>query len=271
MHFFVFFIFPPTAPSQTEKNFGELGKGYSFLRYLCFFNNCEHKMQTGKFAVIGIGNFGKSIAINLAKKGAEVMAIDIDYDKVENISEDVAYAVTLNATDRRALISQDIKSFDAVIVAIGNPFEQRLLCTALLLDFGVKRIICRAVGRNQRFILQKMGITEIISPEQEIGLSVARRLINPSLVSYLDLPDDYSVVEIIAPKHICNMEYGQVDFRDKYKLSLITIRRNTEEWNGQQRQHVLGVPDTKTLMMENDILVLFGKNRDIEKFVEINN
>ena len=86
-----------------------------------------------------------------------------------------------------------------------------------------------------------MGITEIISPEQEIGLSVARRLMNPSLVSYLDLPDDYSVVEIIAPKHTRNLEYGQIDFRDKYKLSLITIRRNVEEWNGQNNQHVLGV------------------------------
>lgn len=199
------------------------------------------------------------------------MAIDNNYDKVEDISEDVAYAVTLNATDRRALLSQDIKSFDAVIVAIGNPFEQRLLCAALLLDFGVKRIICRAVGRNQRFILNKMGITEIISPEQEIGLSVARRLMNPSLVSYLDLPDDYSVVEIIAPKHTRNMEYGQIDFRDKYKLSLITIRRNVEEWNGQNNQHVLGVPDTKTVILEGDVLVMFGKNKDIEKFVEINN
>ena len=228
-------------------------------------------MQTGKFAVIGLGNFGKSIALNLAQKGAEVMAIDNNYEKVEDISDDVAYAVTLNATDRRALLAQDIKSFDAVIVAIGNPFEQRLLCAALLLDFGVKRIICRAIGRNQRFILNKMGITEIISPEQEIGVSVARRLMNPSLVSYLDLAEDYSVVEIIAPRHICDLEYEQVNFRDKYKLSLITIRRNVEEWDNKKRQHVLGVPNTKTVILKDDILVIFGKNKDIEKFVEINN
>lgn len=227
-------------------------------------------MQTGKFAVIGLGSFGKSIAINLSRKGAEVMAMDNNYDKVEDISEDVSYAVTLDATDRRALISQDIRNFDAVIVAIGNPLEQRLLCAALLLEFGVKRIICRAVGRNQKFILNRMGITEIISPEQEVGVSVARRLMNPNLISYLDLPDDYSVVEIIAPKHICNIEYGHIDFRDKYKLSLITIRRNVEKWGGVSKQHVLGVPDTKTVILKEDILVLFGKNKDIEKFVEIN-
>ena len=66
-------------------------------------------------------------------------------------------------------------------------------------------------------------------------------------------------------------KYGKIDFRDRYKLSLITIRRNTEEWNGQKKQHVLGVPDTKTIILESDVLVLFGKNKDIEKFVEINN
>ncbi len=231
-------------------------------------------MRTEKFAVIGIGQFGKSIALNLTKKGAEVMAIDINYDKIENICDDVAYAVTLNATDRKALLSQDITSFDSVIVSIGNPLEQRLLCAALLLDLGVKHIVCRASGRNEHFILKKMGIADIISPEQEVGISVAKRLMNPSLVSYLDLADDYSVVEVIAPKHICGLPYAKINFRDKYKLSLITIKRDYSKnntTNDTNNQHVLGVPDTKTIILSKDTLVLFGKNKDIEKFVEINN
>ena len=230
-------------------------------------------MRLEKFAVIGIGQFGKSIALNLSQKGAEVMAIDMNYDKIENISDEVSYAVTLNATDRKALLSQDITNFDAVIISIGNPLEQRLLCAALLLDLGVKRIVCRATGRNERFILEKMGITDIISPEQEVGISVARRLMNPSLVSYLDLADDYSVMEIVAPKHICGLTYAKVNFRDKYKLSLITIKRdyNDDPASKTSNQHVLGVPDTKTIILSKDTLVLFGKNKDIEKFVEINN
>ncbi|MDD2621849.1 MAG: TrkA family potassium uptake protein [Bacteroidales bacterium] len=231
-------------------------------------------MQLFKFAVIGIGHFGKSIALNLMHKGAEVMAIDSNYEKIENISDEVSYAVTLNATDRKALLSQDITSFDAVIISIGNPLEQRLLCAALLLDLGVKRIVCRAMGRNERFILKKMGITDIISPEQEVGILVARRLMNPSLVSSLDLPDDYSVMEIVAPKHICGLPYAKINFRDKYKLSLITIKRDFSEDNAANKensQHVLGVPDTKTVILSRDTLVLFGKNKDIEKFVEINN
>ena len=230
-------------------------------------------MRLEKFAVIGIGQFGKSIALNLSQKGAEVMAIDMNYDKIENISDEVSYAVTLNATDRKALLSQDITNFDAVIISIGNPLEQRLLCAALLLDLGVKHIVCRATGRNERFILEKMGITDIISPEQEVGISVARRLMNPSVVSYLDLADDYSVMEIVAPKHICGLTYAKINFRDKYKLSLITIKRDysDEPTSKSNNQHVLGVPDTKTIILSKDTLVLFGKNKDIEKFVEINN
>jgi trk system potassium uptake protein TrkA len=231
-------------------------------------------MNVEKFAVIGIGHFGRAIALNLSRKGADVMVIDSNYERIDQISDEVSYAVTLDATDKKALLSQDIKSFDVVIVAIGANFEQRLLCVALLLDLGIKRIICRALGRNQRIILEKMGITEILSPEDEVGTSLARRLMNPSMLSYLDLSDDYSVIEIIAPKHICGIALGKIDLRDKYKLSLITIKRAfTETRKGitTETQHVLGVPDTKTIIEDKDTLILFGRNRDIEKFVEINN
>ncbi|MDR1180649.1 MAG: TrkA family potassium uptake protein [Bacteroidales bacterium] len=231
-------------------------------------------MNIDKFAVIGIGHFGRAIALNLSRKGADVMAIDSNYERIDQISDEVSYAVTLDATDKKALLSQDIKSFNIVIVAIGANFEQRLLCVALLLDLGIKRIICRALGRNQRIILEKMGITEILSPEDEVGTSLARRLMNPSMLSYLDLPDDYSVMEIIAPKHICGVALGKIDLRDKYKLSLITIKRAfTEIRKGvaTEIQHITGVPDTKTIIEDKDTLILFGRNRDIEKFVEINN
>ena len=231
-------------------------------------------MNVNRFAVIGIGHFGRAIALSLSRKGADVMAIDNNYERIDQISDDVSYAVTLDATDRKALLSQDIKSFDVVIVAIGANFEQRLLCVALLLDLGIKRIICRALGRNQRIILEKMGITEILSPEDEVGASLAKRLTNPSMISYLDLSDDYSVMEIIAPKLVCGETLGKIDLRDKYKLSLITIKRAfIEKVKGVETeiQHVLGVPDTKTVVEEKDTLILFGRNRDIEKFVEINN
>jgi trk system potassium uptake protein TrkA len=227
-----------------------------------------------KFAVIGAGHFGSAIAITLSKKGAEVMLIDTDQDRIDAFSDDVAYAVSLDATDKKALMSQDIKEFDAVVVAIGQNFEARLLCAAVLLDIGVKKIICRSLGMSQRLILEKMGITEILSPEDEVAILVAERLMNPSVISYLQLPDDYRIAEVLAPRKIAGRTYGDLALRDKYKLSMITIKRDFQEFVDKKEciiQHIIGVPDTKTIIQPNDSLVIFGKNRDIERFIEINN
>ncbi|HRR04703.1 MAG TPA: TrkA family potassium uptake protein, partial [Bacteroidales bacterium] len=182
-------------------------------------------MALEKFAIIGAGHFGSAIAIALSQKGREVLVIDSDISVIQDISDDVAYAVCIDATNKKALISENIQDFDAVIVAIGNDFIQRLLCAANLLDLNVKRIICRTMGKNQRIILEKMGITEFLSPEDEIGTLFAERLLNPSMISYLQLPDEYKIAEILAPIKLVGTTLGEISFRDNYKLSLITIRR----------------------------------------------
>jgi trk system potassium uptake protein len=122
-----------------------------------------------KFAVIGLGRFGNSIARTLASRGAEVLAIDLDEDKVENLKDEVAYAVTLDSSDIKALKSQNIKEMDAVVIAIGENFEGSLLTTVLLLELGIKRLIVRAANKEQRMILEKLGVKEILSPEDEVG------------------------------------------------------------------------------------------------------
>lgn len=230
-------------------------------------------MVSEKFAVIGVGHFGRAIALTLSKRGAEVMAIDTNEEIIDSISDDVAYAVTLDATDRRALMSQDIKDFDAVIISIGQNFEQRLLCAAVLLDIGVKRIICRSLGKSQRLILEKMGIDEILSPEDEVAIIVCERLLNPNIVSYLQLPDDYRIAEVIAPRKTNGRTLNDIDIRDRYKLSLVTVKREFQEVvdnKKQMIQHIMGVPDSKSIIQFNDTLVVFGKTRDIDRFIEIN-
>jgi len=126
---------------------------------------------------------------------------------------------------------------------------------------------------SQRLILDKMGVTEILSPEDEVALIVAERLMNPSVISYLQLPDDHRIAEVLAPRKIAGRTYGDLNLRDRYKLSMITIKRDFLEIIDKQEctiQHIIGVPDTKTIIQPNDSLVIFGKNRDIERFIEIN-
>ncbi|HOF46086.1 MAG TPA: TrkA family potassium uptake protein [Bacteroidales bacterium] len=233
-------------------------------------------MALEKFAIIGAGHFGSAIAIALSQKGREVLVIDSDISVIQDISDDVAYAVCIDATNKKALISENIQDFDAVIVAIGNDFIQRLLCAANLLDLNVKRIICRTMGENQRIILEKMGITEFLSPEDEIGTLFAERLLNPSMISYLQLPDEYKIAEILAPIKLVGTTLGEISFRDNYKLSLITIRRGYRDKDvtplvtDNTPEHIVGVPENSTIIEENDCFVLFGKTYDLENFILVN-
>lgn len=226
-----------------------------------------------KFAVIGMGRFGHTVATSLAKKGAEVLAIDADDAKVEDMRDEVAYAVCLDATDIKALRSQNVQEMDAVIVAIGEDFESMLLCTVNLLDLGVKKIIARAMNKTQRLILEKMGIKEIISPEDEVGVSLAERLLTPGILTVLPMPDDYEFVEISTPKNIIDRTVQEVEFRKRYDLNLITIKRAakiTTNGKEQTEQHILGVPKPDMPITESDTLILMGKALDIKKFIEIN-
>ncbi len=231
-------------------------------------------MNRKQFAVIGIGQFGEAIAKSLSKKGAEVLAIDSSQERIDYISSDVSYSVALDATDKNALMMQNITDFDAVVVSIGEEFEQLLLCVVNLIELKVGRIIARAKGDANKLILQKLGIKEIFQPEFEVGALVAERLMNPSIVSYLQLPDGYSIAEITPPKSIIGRTLGDIRLRDKYRINLITVKRESEvESDSEEKKtefHIAGVPKSTTVIRENDNMLVFGKDSDIEKFIEIN-
>ncbi|MGQ3014015.1 MAG: potassium channel family protein [Flavobacteriales bacterium] len=230
-------------------------------------------MTPGKFAVIGLGVFGTSIAKALAADGAEVMAIDNDETHIENIKDEVAHAVTLDSTDKRALAAQNINEVEAVVVAIGEDFEALLLTTVYCLELGIKRVIARANNAQQRMILHKMGVSEVLSPELEVGRLVAERLLNPSLLSFIQLPDDYEIAEITTPPGIANRTLADINLRNKYKLNLITLKREFEtEVNGvkEKEMHIVGVPGSDTVILATDTIIVFGTTKDIERFIDIN-
>lgn len=226
-----------------------------------------------KIAVIGMGQFGMAIAKTLSRKGAEVLVIDRNEAIIEEMADRVDMAVAMDATDKKTLISQGILDFDAVVVAIGEDFEQLLLSTTILLDVGVKRIMARARGKNQRIILEKIGVQEILSPEDEVGMNVAERLINPSIVSFLDLPDEFCIMEIAAPPDVIGRSLADIALRRRYDLNLVTMKRSKKvEKNGETitEQHIYGIPRGDSIIRDNDSLILFGKRTNVERFIEIN-
>ena len=229
--------------------------------------------MNNKFAVIGLGVFGSAIARKLSERGADVMAIDENEERVQLISQDVAFAVQLDATNSAALESQNLKEVDAVVVSIGSSFQEMLLCVFQLQEIGVKKIIARAQGAVQFKILEKMDVDEILSPELEVANNVAEQLTNPGVKMYVELPDDYEIIEVEAPSKVIGRTLEDIGLRKKYNLNVVTLLKKTVNKDGDEERtehHIYGVPGPESTVSEGDILVIFGLDSDVNRFIEIN-
>jgi trk system potassium uptake protein TrkA len=230
-------------------------------------------MVKSRFAVFGTGRYGTQIALSLAKRGAEVYTFDIKPERAENLKEDVALAITLDSTDKKALKAQNVQEMEAAVVAIGENFEATVLTTLNLLDLKIPRIIVRANDHNQHRILKSLGVKEILSPESEVAAVVTERLINPSIRGFLQLPDEYEIAEIKAPPNCCGRTLKDISLGARYGLRLITIRREFEEivdGKPEVTEHIIGVPKQETEIRETDTLVVFGALQSVTKFLDIN-
>jgi trk system potassium uptake protein len=229
--------------------------------------------STNKFAVIGLGQFGSAVAKNLAAKGAEVLAIDKDMDRIEAIKDEVAYAVSLDATDIRALTSQNVADMDAVLVAIGENTEGLLLTVVQLLELKTKRIIARAMSQQQKLILDKLGVKEILSPEDEVGMMVAEMLLNPNMKAIMPLPDSYEIAEIQTPRRVFKRTLRDIGLMENYRLELIAIKRRYDEFYDARKrsvEHLLIRPADDTVLEYSDVIIILGKTQDVDKFVSFN-
>ena len=226
-------------------------------------------MKSMRYVVIGIGKYGSRIALEMAGRGAEVFAIDCVEERVENVADDVALAITMDSTDPKALRSQKLEELDAAVVAIGENFEATVLTTLNLMDLGIPRVIVRASGRDQERILRKLGVQEILAPETEFASLVADRLMNPNLRGFLELPDDFEIAEIQAPTGCVGRTLGEIDLTNRYELRLITIRRTYSE-EGEDREHLIGIPRPDTEVQQTDTLVVFGTLGNVNRLLEVN-
>lgn len=228
-------------------------------------------MKKKKVVVIGLGTFGSEVSKRLTAKGVEVLAIDVDNNKVEIISEEVTYSVNLDATNKKALMSQDIEDYDAVVVAIGDNFDQRIKCVAALNELNIKNLYCRTMSDGETFILNKLGVLNLLSPETEIADIVAEKIKYPSIVSYVNSDGDYLIAEIDVLHDLVGRQIKNIDFRDKYKLVLITVKRSIFESKKDAKYYDMGVITSDVVFNPNDRLVIYGHQTDVERFININN
>ena len=216
-------------------------------------------------AVIGLGVLGRVLVKELADAGADVLAIDSDIEMIELVKDAATYAVRMDATDVRMLREQNLEDVDAVVLTIGDNFEALILTIQELLHLGVTNIYARATSLTHRRILERMGIEHIISPEEDAAVRLARRLVNPGLLDYLDLSEDYQIVEVSAPTRLIGKTLVELELTRRYHVNVVTIRRKVDG-----RDTIVGVPTAETRIEPEDVLILLGKPDDIRRLIDQN-
>ncbi len=222
-----------------------------------------------RFAVIGLGRFGQTLAKTLAKNGAEVVAIDTSLEMVDDVREAVTLSLRLDATDEKALAAQDVDKMDAIIVAIGQSFEAKAMAVATLKKMNVKRIVCRAESEMRARILKAIGADEVVYPEEESALRLAQRLIAPNIVDYVELADGHSLVQFEAPRAFQGKQIVELDLRRKYEVNLVAIKRRMTAKGPDGRviyqEKIIDVPKPTDSIESKDILIVVGSDDNILK------
>lgn len=216
-------------------------------------------MKKKSFAVIGLGRFGKSVCEELIKQGVDVLAIDISEDAIKEIQNVASHAMIVDASDEEVLINIGIKNIDHVVVAIGDNVQASILTTLLLKDLGVKEITVKAQSDYHAKVLEKIGADNIVHPEKDMGKRVARRITSRYsryIIEFLELSDNYSLVEIRAVGSIIGTTLIEYDARNKYGINIAAIKRDGNVF----------VPDGHDEIKDGDMLLIVGSNKNIRKF-----
>lgn len=210
------------------------------------------------YIVIGLGRFGSALAKELFRLGHEVVVIDKDQDAVTKISDSVTYALTADAKDESVLKSVGVRNFDCAIVAFSNSPQDSIFIALMLKEIGAKYVIAKGRDELHIKVLNKIGVDKVVFPENDIGERLAQLLTSSNLVDYIEITDEYSIIEITAPARWEGQSIRSLDVRAKYGLNILVIKR-------ADGRAINVAPSPEYIISRGDILVVIGSNEDIKR------
>ena len=223
-----------------------------------------------KYIIVGLGNFGASLAEKLTAQGNEVIGIDSKMNKVDLFKEKISHTICLDATDEFTVSGLPLKETDVVIIAIGEDQGANVMATALFKNLQVKRLISRAIDPLHEKVLIALGVDEIVHPEEETAERWAKKLCLTNVVDSFELSDDYSIIEVEVPKKFIGKTIKEIGLRAVYNLLALTTIKKTEVESAvgktRNEDRVQGVASPDTVLNRNDILVIYGANKDLRNF-----
>ncbi|MGB9617368.1 MAG: potassium channel family protein [Desulfomonilaceae bacterium] len=201
--------------------------------------------------MIGLGQFGSEMARQLAEK-CEVLALDIDEERVNAIADDVQQALIVDAKDLGTLASLVSKDFDEAIVSLGESMEASILCTLHLKQIGVRVIRAKAMSDDHATILRSIGATETIFPERETARRIAAQIMNPNLLDFIPLAEGFEVMDVAPPDEFCGHSLAQLNLRDRYGVFVIGVKELVPP-------NFVFLPGPDFVVKPSDILVMIGR------------
>jgi trk system potassium uptake protein TrkA len=208
--------------------------------------------------VIGLGIFGFNVVKDLYENGIEVIAIDKNKEVIQKIKDFSTKAILADGTDKEVLDSFGIQEDDVAIISFGEDLSASTLITLHLKELKVKHIIVKAPNEDHKRVLEKVGATEVIIPEREIADKVARGLVSPNVLDYIPLSEDYTICELAPPPSFIGKTIGELRLRSKYHIEVIAVKEVLPD-------RIRMVPRANFLIKDSDILVVIGKEGDIQK------
>lgn len=208
------------------------------------------------YVIIGLGRFGTAVATELCNLGHEVLAIDGSEDRVQNIADSVTHAVAGDARDPAVLRALGVRNYDCAIVAVADDVGNSALITMNLKEIGVKEVIAKAQSHVHQKVLQKIGADKVVFPEHETGVKLAQHLSSSNILNFIELSDDFGIVELTTPKVWQGHSLSELDVRAKYGVNVIAIRKGESE--------TLEVaPGGAYVLGPGDVVVTLGRNENI--------
>ncbi|WP_033541244.1 potassium channel family protein [Planococcus sp. CAU13] len=210
-----------------------------------------------QFLVIGLGRFGSSICKELYKIGHEVLAIDLIPEHVDAVKDYVTYSAIADATDEASLQDLGVNNFDHAVVAIGENLQASVLATLILKEIGVPIVWVKARDLQHQMVLEKVGADLVIQPEFEMGIRVAHHMDSEKIIDYIDLSEDYSIIEWEASLKMLNKTLKELNITAKYRCMILAIKRG-------ENVNIAPMPDDE--VQKGDVLVVIGHRDDLKQF-----
>ena len=210
--------------------------------------------------LIGLGRFGTNIAIKLYELGHEVMAVDCDEERVDDILPIVTNAQIGDSTNEDFLETLGIQNYDVCIVAIAHSFQSSLETTSLLKEMGAKLVVARAETDIQKKFLLRNGADEVVYPEAQMARWAAMRYSADHILDYIELDEDHSIVEVSMPRAWAGKTLGQLDVRRRHGVTILALKRN-----GQMNMSI----QADTVLAPNCTLLVLGETRDLQRAFDL--